>query len=161
MFKYLMWRLYRKLRKQKATEWKRDLPFDDLIFDRWERARNLGFGEGTSMYHTCYVFGNVRVGKRCWIGPFTILDGSGGLLIGDHCSIASGAQIYSHETVTHALDESKPYTYAPVTIGDHCYIGPNSIITKGVTIGHHSIVGAGTFINKSIPPHSKVHNGQR
>ena len=28
----------------------RSLPFADGLFDRWERARRLGFGEGASIY---------------------------------------------------------------------------------------------------------------
>src|ERR1019366_8652869 len=66
----------------------RSLPFADLLFDRWERAKMLGFGEGTSVYDSTHVFGDVQVGKNTWIGPFTILDGSGGLTIGDNCSIS-------------------------------------------------------------------------
>lgn len=26
--------------------WERSLPFGDCVVDRWERARELGFGEG-------------------------------------------------------------------------------------------------------------------
>lgn len=58
-------------------ELNRSLPFADLLFDRWERAKMLGFGEGTSVYDSAYIFGDVKVGKNTWIGPFTILDGSG------------------------------------------------------------------------------------
>ena len=55
----------------------RDLPFQELISDRWDRARKLGFGDGSSIYNSSYVFGKVAVGKNTWIGPNTILDGSG------------------------------------------------------------------------------------
>ena len=61
----------------------RDLPLDEMLFDRWERARSLGFGPGASIYHNSYVYGDVRVGAGTWVGPFTILDGSGGLGVGD------------------------------------------------------------------------------
>jgi hypothetical protein len=57
----------------------RSLPSTDLFFDRWERAKALGYGEGTSVYDSCCIFGNVKVGKNTWIGPYTILDGSGEL----------------------------------------------------------------------------------
>jgi len=150
-------RLYKVLIERMQQKWNRDLPLEELLFDRWERAKQLGFGEGTSIYHNSYVYGDVKVGKHTWIGPFTLLDGSGGLEIGDYCSISSGVQIYSHDTVKWALTGGKAeYEKAPVKIGDCCYIGPQTVITKGVTIGDHSLIGACSFINRNIPTYSIV-----
>jgi len=147
--------LYKTLTGRMKQKWNRDLPIEELIFDRWERARQLGFGEGTSVYHNSYIYGDVRVGKYTWIGPFTLLDGTGGLEIGDYCNISSGVQIYTHDTVKWALSGGKAeYERAPVKIGNCCYIGPNTVITKGVTIGDHSLIGAYTLVNKSIPENS-------
>lgn len=135
----------------------RSLPANELFFDRWERATRLGYGEGTSVYDSCCIFGKPKVGRKTWIGPFTILDGSGGLEIGDNCSISAGVQIYSHDSVDWAISGGeKPYTYAATKIGNHCYIGPNAIITKGVEIGDGSIIGANSFVKNSFPAGSKV-----
>ncbi|MBA4300103.1 MAG: acetyltransferase [Cyclobacterium sp.] len=135
----------------------RSLPFNELLFDRWERAKKLGFGEGSSIYDSAYVFGNVQVGERTWIGPFTIIDGSGGLGIGSNCSISAGVQIYSHDTVRWAVSGGvEPYEYAPVSIGNNCYLGPNVVISSGVSLGDGCIVGANSFVNKSFPPGSKI-----
>ena len=46
--------------------------------------------------------------------------------------------------------------HAPTTIGSNCYIGPNTIIAKGITIGEGCIVGAMSLVLKDIPPHSKA-----
>lgn len=145
--------LYNLLRKKMQDEWHRDLPFEELLFDRWERAKSLGFGEGTSIYHNAYVYGDVKVGKNTWIGPFTVLDGGGGLTIGDHCSISSGVQVYTHDTVKWAVSGGEmPYEEAPVIIHDCCHIGANAIVARGVEIGPHSVVGAGSFVRKNVPP---------
>jgi acetyltransferase-like isoleucine patch superfamily enzyme len=97
------------------------------------------------------------VGKNTWIGPFTVLDGSGRLQIGSNCSISAGVQIYSHDSVEWATSAgTKPYVYAETIIGDNCYIGPNTIIAKGVEIGNGTVVGANSYVNKSFPPNSKV-----
>jgi hypothetical protein len=64
----------------------------------------LGFGEDISAYDSCLVIGDVKVGKGCWIGPFAILDGYGGLTIGDCCTISAGAHIYTHYSVARTLD---------------------------------------------------------
>ncbi len=147
--------LYDNLRTTMRTRWRRDLPFDELLFDRWERAKSLGFGEGTSMYHNSYVFGDVKVGKNTWIGPYTMLEGSGGLTIGDNCSISSGVHIYTHDTVKWAVSGGKaPYEHGVVQIGNCCYIGSQTVIAKGVTIGDHSIVGSCSFVNRDIPAYT-------
>ena len=149
--------IYDRLQEVMREAWHRDLPFEELLFDRWERARSLGFGEDTSIYHNSYVYGNVRVGKNTWIGPFTLLDGGGGLTIGDFCSISAGVQIYTHDSVKWAVSGSKmPYEKAPVIIHDCCHIGANSVIAKGVEIGPHSIVGAESFVRKTVPPYTIV-----
>lgn len=138
-------------------ELKRSLPFNELLFDRWEKAKILGFGEGTSVYDSAHIFGNVQVGKHTWIGPMTIIDGSGDLTIGDYCSISAAVHIYTHDTVQWALSGGlAPYEYAPTNIGNNCYIGPQTIITKGVNLGEGCIVGANSFVNQSFPNGSKI-----
>lgn len=143
---------YLALAEEMRERWKRDLPLPELIGDRWERAKRLGFGEGTSIYDSSHVFGDVSVGRNTWIGPFTLLDGSGGLEIGDNCSISAGVQIYSHDTVDWAVSGGElPYERAPVRIGSRCYIGPQTVIAKGVTIGDGSIVGACSLVRADVP----------
>lgn len=139
------------------NEHNRVLPFGDYVSDRWEKARALRFGEGTSVYDSAHVFGDVSVGNNTWIGPFTILDGTGGLSIGSNCSISAGVQIYTHETVQWAISGGlADYNYAPTHIGDNCYIGPNSIIAKGVTLGEGCVVGSLSFVRDSFPPKTKI-----
>ena len=148
-------RLYEELRDTVRSRWKRDLPLEELLFDRWERAASLGFGEGTSIYHSSYVFGEVSVGRDTWIGPLVLLDGTGGLTIGDNCSISTGVQIYSHDTVKWAVSGgSAPYEHAPVSIGSSCYIGSQSVVAKGVKIGDHCVVGACSFVNRDLSPNT-------
>jgi acetyltransferase-like isoleucine patch superfamily enzyme len=148
-------RLYEELRADGREQWQRDLPFEELLFDRWERAASLGFGDGTSIYHSSYVFGDVSVGRNTWIGPLTLLDGTGGLNIGDNCSISTGVQIYSHDTVKWAVSGgTAPYEHAPVTIGNSCYIGSQSVVAKGITIGDCCVVGACSFVNRDLAPNT-------
>jgi len=135
-----------------CEKWKRSLPFGDYIVDRWEKARKLGFGEGATIYDSALLLGDVAVGRNTWIGPFTVLDGSGGLVIGDHCSISAGVHPYIHYTVKWAVSGGvHAPEYAPVRIGNRCYIGPNAVISKGVTIGDGCVIGANSFVNKDIP----------
>ncbi|HET8776827.1 MAG TPA: acyltransferase [Candidatus Limnocylindria bacterium] len=147
--------LYDELRSKMRNDWSRDLPLEELLFDRWERAQSLGFGEGASIYHNSYVFGDVKVGPKTWIGPFTMLDGSGGLTIGAGCSISSGVHIYTHDTVRWAVSGGQvPAERDAVAIGDYTYLGSQTVVAKGVTIGDHVVVGACSFVNRDIPPYT-------
>ncbi|MEX0861739.1 DapH/DapD/GlmU-related protein [Nitrosopumilus sp.] len=153
-----LWRLYCDLRSDKKQKFDRIIPFNELLFDRWEKAKFAKTKNNSSIYDNSYIFGKVTIGKHTWIGPYTILDGSGGkLAIGDFCSISSGVQIYTHNTVSWALTGGKSeYEKKSVRIGDNCYVGPNSIISMGTSIGKCSVIGALSFVNSKIPPYSIV-----
>jgi acetyltransferase-like isoleucine patch superfamily enzyme len=133
-------------------EHRRSLPFQDGLTDRWERARRLGFGEGSSIYNSAAIFGEVRIGRHTWVGPNTLLDGAGGgLEIGSFCSVSSGVHIYTHDTVLWALSGGVlPRAEGRVLIGDCVYIGAQSVIAAGVTIGARSVVGANSFVNRDV-----------
>jgi acetyltransferase-like isoleucine patch superfamily enzyme len=149
---------WRQRQQEVSTHWQRTLPFGDYVVDRWEKARLLGFGEGTSIYDSSVVIGDVMVGSHTWIGPFTVLDGSGGLRIGSYCSISAGVQIYTHDSVEWAVSGgAKPIERCTTTIGSRCYIGPNTIVAKGVTIGDGCIVGANSLVLIDIPSGKKAY----
>lgn len=153
----LLSRFFRYRRNSIKSKFDRVIPFGDYFSDRWEKATYLGFGKGSSIYDSSLVLGNVSVGENTWIGPFTILDGSGGLKIGSNCSISSGVQIYSHDSIKWAVSGGQEkYEYAQTEIGDNCYIGPNVIISKGVKLGNQCIVGANSFVNASFPAGKKI-----
>ena len=148
-------KLHAERQQVMLRDYGRSVSFGDEVTDRWHRARVLGFGDGTSVYDSALIIGDVRVGERTWIGPFTVLDGSGGLTIGSTCSISAGVQIYSHDTVRWAVSAgvAEPER-AAVSVGDHTYLGPMTIVTKGVKIGRHCVVGANSIVNKDLPDYS-------
>ena len=166
--------LHQALRNSIAKNWNRSLPFADELFDRWEKAEYLGFGYDSSIYDSSIVIGDVNVGEKTWIGPNTLLDGSGGLSIGKYCSISTGVSILTHDSVKWALSGGKePYDKMETIIEDCCFVGSNTIINKGVHIGKHSLIGALSFVNRDVPPFSiaigvpcricgkvKIENGQ-
>lgn len=150
--------LWTARRREVHARYNRSLPLADYVVDRWDKARELGFGEGTSIYDSSLVLGDVRVGRHTWIGPFTVLDGSGGLTIGSHCSISAGVQIYTHDTVHWATSGGKAATeHAPTAIGDRCYIGPHTVVAKGVRIGDGCVVGAHSLVLRDLPPGTKAY----
>ena len=139
------------------NNFQRSVSLPDLLTDRFDRAKFHDFGEGTSCYDNVLILGNVTVGQNTWIGPNTILDGSGRLQIGDYCSISTGVQIYTHHTVNWANSlGQEPAEQSPTTIGSGVYIGPQAVIQMGVTIGDRAVVGAMSFVNRDIPADARA-----
>lgn len=150
--KFELQKYLKELRFQMKQNFDRHVSIQDLLSDRWETAKFYGFGEGSSCYNNVLIIGDVKVGKNTWIGPNVILDGSGGLEIGDYVSINAGTQIYTHNSVKWSnslgVDEIER---APTKIGNGVFIGPNCVIQMGININNFAIIGALSFVNKDVP----------
>ena len=105
------------------------------------------------------------LGDNVYIGPFNLIEASGGVTIGE------GVQITSHVAiVTHASHRSQrllgpayvtwPLTPAtqrpgwiagPVDIGAYTFVGPHSLIEANTRIGRGSLVCAGSFVRGEYP----------
>lgn len=103
-----------------------------------------------------WILGEPEIGPGCWIGAFTVIDGSGGLVIGEGCDISAGAQIYTHSTVRRVVSGRKvDIERSPTRIGSRVHIGANAIILMGCTIGDGAVVAAGAV----VPQHTEVPAG--
>lgn len=144
--------LHRTLRKNTAQKYHRINPFCEDLFDWKERGHFWTDSKNVTIYNSTTVAGDVKIGENTWVGPFCSLDGTGGLEIGCYCSISAGCQIVTHDTVRWAISGgTEPYEYAPVSIGDCCFVGSHAIVTKGVQIGDHCVIGAGAVVTKHVP----------
>ena len=105
----------------------------------------------------------ITMGNDVWIGYFCLIDGSGGLEIGNNVTISSGVHVLTHDSSNYRFKNLEKdilngnhIERAPVKIGNNVQIGTNSVILPGVTIGDNVIVGALTLVNKDIPSNSKA-----
>lgn len=105
-----------------------------------------------------WIVGEPTIGAGTWIGAFTVIDGSGGLTIGEGCDIASGVHIYTHSSAFRCVSGRRRATVdrAPVTIGDRVFIGANSVIQMGVKIGDEAIISAGSVVTRDVAPRTVV-----
>ena len=66
----------------------------------------MSFPENKYHEHT-WIKDNPKIGDGTWIGPFCIIDGTGGLTIGKECDISAGTHIYTHSTVIRCVSGKK------------------------------------------------------
>ncbi len=82
------------------------------------------------------------------------------LSIGDHVVIARGVTVLTHDyawSVLRRLPQNEGQilgAQSPVNIGNHVFIGMNTIIARGVTVGDHVVIGAGSVVTKDCEPNS-------
>ena len=71
------------------------------------------------------------------------------ITIGDYCKITRGVTILAHDYAISVLLRvfgEFVCRSAPVSIGNNCFLGMNSIILMGSVIGNNCIVGAGSVV---------------
>lgn len=142
--------------------------FYDLVLDkqsnlfgklRWHfwQAHMKSLGEGSFISYKVKIRAarNITIGKHTRINNYTILDGRGGLTIGDDVLIGfeslilSSSHRFSNPSIPIRLQGMES---APIKIGNDVWLGARVIILPGVTIGDGAVVGAGAVVTKNIPP---------
>ena len=103
----------------------------------------------------------IEIQDNVFVWHYTILDGTGGLIIEEGCQIGAWVGIFTHSShIAIRLygahynesqgDEKRGYPTAPVRIGKYTFVGAGAKILPGVTIGRGSIVAAGTIVSKNV-----------
>jgi acetyltransferase-like isoleucine patch superfamily enzyme len=100
--------------------------------------------------------GNIKIEENCFIGPFCVLYGHGGLSIGKHVGIAAHCVIIpsNHnfgETGKDILDQGE--TSRGIIIEDDVWIGSGVRVLDGVCIRKGCVIGAGAVVVKSTEPY--------
>lgn len=124
---------------------------------------NVDIGSGVKIAKRCSVFGSpehtLKVGANTYVGMNTIINGfAADVVIGENVSIASGVNIMSDSGPNASVEMQKyfPILCGSVTIGDHSWIGANSVIMPNVVLGEFCVVAANSFVNSSFTPYSVI-----
>lgn len=131
------------------------------------KRRNLKFTNSTKrQFNVCgngiMVFGNVdiwcgeniTVGENCKINDRVMLNGLGGITLGDNVTLSHGVKLISTGyDIEHWMKTGeRVHIYdKPIYIGNNCWVGANAIILPGVKItGEYVVIGAGAVVTKDI-----------
>ena len=99
--------------------------------------------------------GEVTIGDRTIIGISNVIIGP--VSIGNDVMLAQNVVVsglnHQYEDIT-LPPKDQPVNRQKIRIGDHVWIGANSVITAGVAIGKHTVIGAGSVVSADIPEFS-------
>jgi len=133
-----------------------------------EKARKKSFKPNPSFK---FKIGEVHIGTHCHIAPNCVINGIGGVAIGDKSGVATGSSLYSLSHHYRAKDDDGNSEYyfsprvpisqqsmisGPIVVGEGCAIGLHCIILPGVHIGDGTWVGAGNVVKKSMPSNQVI-----
>ena len=135
----------------------------DISIEKDASVNNINIGDATKIAGNVKDFGSpehiLEVGKGCYIGPNTIIEGfNAKVIIGDHVSFAQNINLMSGSgpNASTKMQQIFPIEKGPVTIGNHSWIGASVIIMPNVTLGKYCIVAANSFVNKSFPDYAVI-----
>lgn len=100
---------------------------------------------------------NIAIGDRVFINFDTVIDGHGGVTIGNDVTIGPCCHIWTTNHVFANVQRPinlQGHITAPIKIEDDVWLGASVMILPGVTIGKGSVIGAGSVVTKDIPSFS-------
>lgn len=98
--------------------------------------------------------GRIRIGERCYVGPYTFMGSCHELVMGDFCMIGAHSYLITanHGTARRDIPYARQgYTGGPIRLGNNVWLGCHVVVLPGVTIGDNAIVGAGAVVTQDIP----------
>ena len=129
----------------------------------YRRVVGMEIGAGSALLMDQYIHirgrrgphqPGIAIGRGTVINQGCVLDGRGGLRIGDDVDISPGAWLLtdSHDLQDPLFSE----VLAPVTIADQVWIGSRALVLPGVTVGEGAVVAAGAVVARDVAPWTVV-----
>ena len=122
----------------------------------YQQICQVKLGNNTSIHRGCRMYHpfRIQIGANSIINYGVLLDGRGGLRIGDNVSISEGTIIL---TFGHDVDDPDfRLKGAPVIIKDYVFVGSYARILPGVAIAEGAVIAAGAVVTKDVDPYTIV-----
>jgi acetyltransferase-like isoleucine patch superfamily enzyme len=100
--------------------------------------------------------GSIEIKEYAYIGPYCVLYGHGGLVIGRNAMIAAHTVIVPASHTFARIDvpmSEQPTTAEGIEIADDVWIGSGVRVLDGVRIGRGAVIGAGSVVTRDIEPY--------
>ena len=91
---------------------------------------------------------HLTVGHNCWFGQNTILDGAGGLEIGNGVRVGMYSQIWTHIASGEQIEGCIFYAKRKTTIKDNVWLVGSCVVGSGVVLGERSTILINSVVTK-------------
>jgi acetyltransferase-like isoleucine patch superfamily enzyme len=101
----------------------------------------------------------IKIGNNSFFNHECTLDATTGIEIGEGTLFGENVKVYDHNHRFNDFDKlikEQGYSSKKIVIGNHCWVGSNTVILKGVHIGDNCVIGAGCIISTDIPKNTIV-----
>lgn len=121
------------------------------------RLDDVDIGEGTRVVGPVEIFGQIKIGKNCWIGKNFRINGNGSVRIGDRCDVGPEVtfQTGGHMIGDAARRAGKGLVFCQ-SVGDGCWIGGRSTVVNNTSIGDGCVIAGCACVTKDVPPNTMV-----
>ncbi len=105
------------------------------------------------------------IGDHVYVGPFNLLDASGGLQIGEGVQVTTHCALLTHSSHQALRLAGRAYwgharppgeVRAATSIGAYSFIGPHCVVMAGSRIGRGVLVKAYSYIDGEVPDFAVV-----
>jgi acetyltransferase-like isoleucine patch superfamily enzyme len=96
---------------------------------------------------------DISAGQSLAINSGALIDGRGGLSIGDHVMVGPYAVIVTSDHDYRQTEKPMmkvDHVMAPVAIGNDVWIGAQAVVVAGVKIGNGAVVSAGAVVTENV-----------
>lgn len=116
------------------------------------QCKNISIGKNCVIHERATFLGDsISIGDNVWVGQDAVLDGTGGLEIGDNVTIGIRCSVF-----THAGTRGFMLKKAAVVIKDCAWLMSNATVNPGVTVGRDSRVYNAAVVVENVPDATAV-----
>jgi len=95
---------------------------------------------------------HLTIGHNCWFGQNTILDGAGGLEIGNGVRVGMYSQIWTHVASGEQIEGCTLYSKRKTIIEDDVWLVGSCIVSSGLVLGKRSTALINSVLTKDTDP---------
>lgn len=95
---------------------------------------------------------SIKIGHNCWFGQNTILDGAGGLQIGNGVRVGMYSQIWTHVASGEQIEGCILYAQRETVINDDVWLVGSCVVGSGIVLGKRSTALINSVITKNTLP---------
>ncbi len=117
---------------------------------------NFSLGDWNTLHNDMLIMANkqVIVGHNCWFGQNTILDGAGGLMIGNGVRVGMYSQIWTHVASGERIEGCTLFAKRETIINDDVWLVGSCIVGSGIELGKRSVILINSLLTKDTLPNS-------